>query len=306
MQIDLKPYVQAAIERAAVFVDDETLRKKETGKCGLDGTDPAEDRQIAQFFLSNNGRPYSTPTFEKAVEQTMADVLAKDPARDGKQIYIGGPLPANALLSAAMNRGASGKSLETLLEGVTVPHVNAEAIRELQELNASSLRVNLGQTKQSIANYSGLPVDPYACIRPINSGTGQTFARIAIENGLNFIQDDQLNWRDDKEKAHIFNNLIQRHIDAGRKVGVYAVLPTPEEAEQLAPRFGLPADEARASAERFAKQWKEIARAVPDVTLFNVALEVVYMQRDFIQLALPGRSPGVPGAPAPAGTGAAP
>ena len=60
MQINLKPYVQVVIERAAIFVADENLRKKETGKCGLDGANTEEDRHISQFFLSNNGRPYST------------------------------------------------------------------------------------------------------------------------------------------------------------------------------------------------------------------------------------------------------
>lgn len=255
-KIDVGPYVNEAISRANDYV------KKYGDTEKLAGKDAKETAEIKAFLKTN---PYDTDKIRGVVKDMLRELI-KDakPAADGKRqaVYLSGPIGSKHLLMEA-----------------TEDRKNTSApIEELRALLKGSVKSDFRELKENFTKFSKQPVEPYGKWRGLLSGMDQAGSELARKENFNVVMDNTLAPLDEAARKYVSADIAKDRKSG--KVTVFAVALTPEQASAEARKRELPEKEAANTARNFHDFFEQIKKDVPNITLLDKNMNVIYQQKD--------------------------
>jgi len=257
---DQSQYVDAAITKAQQYIADNASSVSEPGG-RLAGKDAQETAEIKTFLESH---PYDNATIREVVGKILADATENVVPAEGKRAitYLSGPIGSKNMLMGA----------------VADTSINTPEFNELREALQNSVKSDFQQHKQQFSKYSGQPVEPYAKWRGLLSGIDQTLVDIARDRNLNVAIDSTMVPTSEAEETQIIN-VLEKSKESGNPA-LFAVALTPEEARAEAKKQNISETEAETTARQFPAFFAQICEHVPDVTLLDKNLNVLYKQKN--------------------------
>lgn len=253
-------YIESALSHAADYI---TLYR-DSDK--LKGKDDAETKAIHAFLDSDAYQQEHVRAFLRG--QLEAAIKDKKPIDDNEQrkvIYLAGPYGAKPILMDAVR-----DPLNVQPEIMALRHDLASAVVNDFAALKEAVSTQLEDGKEWA----------YAKWRPLLFGLDNAIAELARDKRLHFVMDNSLAYTPQKGQENVVKDFKEQKAE-GCKLEVLAVALTPEEAEEKAKKIKNPPrpGEAAQSALQFSDRFNEVCRHVPNVTLFDEHLNVLYSKK---------------------------
>ncbi|MDE3015970.1 MAG: hypothetical protein KGI29_03505 [Pseudomonadota bacterium] len=300
--VNLDIYVDRTIQKAKQYVADnwDTLDEK-GGK--LAGRDEQETAAIKKF-LESDPHPYDADNVRNAVRRILGEAVEHmQPVGVKRNVtYLAGPIGSKHILMDAVNKRTVSTEIDELRELLQTSIISdfAALKKKFADYSGESvesygkwrgLLAGISYALQSLAEFfQGMlfkknpaepdeePLKPYGKWRGLLSGMDQELARISREHHFHVVVDNTLAPRHPAEREEMFRHLMEDA--ANNKIRVFAVALTPEEAKAKAREFGISEMEAEKTARDFQSAFRDICQHVPDVTLLDKDLNVIFKQHD--------------------------
>lgn len=227
----------------------------------------AEDQPEIDQFL--DGYPAFLAADKKKIKALLQDAVKDFPRAEAgaKVTYFSGAYGAKdrLLAAAAKNDTADEKIMHDALE--------------------TSMMSDFAKIKAHVGQNFSVEADEmqkkYPKWRPLASGIDVALERIALEQGINYIQDNSMA-HSTAEAGEATWKRLDGYKENGKKIQVFAVALTPEQAAEQArdDRSKITEEEARRSAHDFHTHFSGLTRHAADVTLFDKDMNVIYRQQN--------------------------
>jgi len=148
---------------------------------------------------------------------------------------------------------------------------------ELENVKHKSVTVSFADLKKRFSEHTGIASEPYENIRPFMHALNIATRGMAHDNNANMVLDDTLAPAAGTEKQFFERLGAENKIS---HVQVYAVALMPDQARAQARELGMDEKEAATTARDFCTSFPGLCKAVPDLTLYDKDMHVLYAQKN--------------------------